>query len=285
MNTKYRFLIYLIVIILVFISYIIYKLIRKELLKDKIKSLSVITLLLTFITYFYVLFSPRGRFIYNMTFTKAILIAISLSLLLFSYGLIKNKSEIYNKNIKYYIIFYLVLLTSITMYIGRLDVHFSLKNLKYFNYYDMVPFESLMRYINHKASLKLILRNIGGNVVMLIPLSFLLMVKNKKYNNILNQIKIILPIILCIEFLQLYSDTGVFDIDDIILNLCGVIVFTFLITRFHIIDKIRNLFYSDLRLNKYIKYSLLFISIIIPTCFLIDTVKISIDYIIKYNLL
>ena len=120
---------------------------------------------------------------------------------------------------------------------------------------------------------------------MLIPLSFLLMIKNKKYNNILNQIKIILPIILCIEFLQLYSDTGVFDIDDIILNLSGVMVFTFLITRFGIINKIRNLFYSDLKLNKYIKYSILFISILIPIYFVANTIGISIKYVIINNLL
>lgn len=285
MNTRYKYLIYLIVIILTLISYMFYKLVKKELLKDKVKTLKDITLILTTITYFYILFSYRGRFIYDMTFMKAILIAVSLSLLIFSYGLIKNKPEIYSKNVKYYIIFYLVLLMSITLYISRIDVDFDLKNLKHFSTDNMIPLESIMRYINHKASLKLLLHNIGGNIFMLIPLSFLLMIKNKKYNNILNQIKIILPTIICIEFLQLYGDCGVFDIDDIILNLVGVIVFTFLITRFHIIDKIRNLFYKDLKLNKYIKYSLLIISLIIPTYFIIDTVIISIKYTITYNLL
>ena len=97
MNTRYKYLIYLIVIILTLISYMFYKLVKKELLKDKVKTLKDITLILTTITYFYILFSYRGRFIYDMTFMKAILIAVSLSLLIFSYGLIKNKPEIYSK--------------------------------------------------------------------------------------------------------------------------------------------------------------------------------------------
>lgn len=285
MITKYRFLIYLVVLFLLLISYITYKLIKKELLKDKIKSLKDITLILTTLTFFYIILSTNGRFIYEMTFSKAILIAISLSLLMFSYGLIKDKNEIYNKNVNYYIIIYLVLLISVTIFIGRLDVDFDIKNFEYFSYCNKVPFKSIIRYFEYNSSMKLILKNIGGNIVMLMPLSFLLMIKNKKYNNILNQIKIILPIILCIEFLQLYSDTGVFDIDDIILNLGGVIVFTFLITRFGIINKIRNLFYLDLKLNKYVKYSLLFISILLPLYFIINTVGISIKYIVNNNLL
>lgn len=284
MFVKYRFLIYLVVLFISLISYITYKLIKKD-LKDKIKALKNITLILTILTYLYVILSTNGRFIYEMTFSKAILIAISLFILIFSYGLIKNKLEIYNKNINYYIIIYLVLLISITIFIGRMDVNFSIKNFKYFSYCNKIPFKSIIRYFEYNSSMKLILKNIGGNIVMLMPLSFLLMIKNKKYNNILNQIKIILPIILCIEFLQLYSDTGVFDIDDIILNLSGVIIFTFIITCFHSIDRIRNLFYKDLNLNKYIKYSLFLISLIVPMWFIVDTVGISIKYIVINNLL
>lgn len=285
MITEYRFLIYLIVITLILITYIVYKSIKKEILNDKIKVLKDIILILTAITFFYIILSTNGRFIYEMTFSKSILIAISLSILIFSYGLIKNKVDIYNKNITYYIIIYLILLISITIFIGRLDVDFDIKNFEYFSYCNKIPFKSIIKYFEYNASTKLILKNIGGNIVMLMPLSFLLMVKNKKYNSIFKQIKIILPIIICIEFLQLYSDTGVSDIDDIILNLGGVIIFTFLITRFHLIDKIRKLFYSDLKLNKYVKYSLFIIASILPLYFIIDTIGISIKYIILKNLL
>lgn len=69
---------------------------------------------------------------------------------------------------------------------------------------------------------------------MIIPFSFLLMIKDEKYNNILRQTLITLPTILIIEFLQAFTHTGTFDIDDILLNYIGTLLFTFIITRFSI---------------------------------------------------
>lgn len=40
---------------------------------------------------------------------------------------------------------------------------------------------------------------------------------------------IILPITISIEILQAFTHTGAFDIDDIILNYLGTIIFTFLL--------------------------------------------------------
>ena len=98
---------------------------------------------------------------------------------------------------------------------------------------------------------------------MLIPLSFLLMIRNKKFNNIFKQALIVLPIIIFIEILQAYTHTGTFDIDDILLNYMGTLIFTFLITRFNIIDKIRNLFYTDFNLNNKVKDIMFYIVLII----------------------
>ena len=47
------------------------------------------------------------------------------------------------------------------------------------------------------------------------------MIKDKKYNNVLKQSIIILPVILIIEVLQASTHTGAFDVDDIILNCLG----------------------------------------------------------------
>ena len=102
---------------------------------------------------------------------------------------------------------------------------------------------------------------------MLIPLSLLLMIKNKKYNNILKQSIIILPITIIIEFLQASTHTGIFDIDDIILNYIGTLIFTFLITRFHFIDKIRNLFYTDFHLKIKTKNILFYTSLLLVIVF------------------
>ena len=117
-----------------------------------------------------------------------------------------------------------------------------------------------MRQIKYDST-ALLLKNIVGNIVMLIPLSFLLMIKNLKNKNILRQSVIIIPIIIIIEVLQAFTHTGSFDIDDIILNYMGVVVFTFLITRFKIIDKIRKLFYTDFKLKLRHKKVLFYISL------------------------
>ena len=102
---------------------------------------------------------------------------------------------------------------------------------------------------------------------MLIPLSFLLMIKNKKYNNILKQTIITLSIIIFIEILQAFTHTGVFDIDDIILNYLGTVISTFIITRFNIIDKIRKLFYTDYKLNDRVKNIIFYTNIILLIIF------------------
>ena len=106
------------------------------------------------------------------------------------------------------------------------------------------------------------------------------MVKDNKYKNIFKQLKIILVMIVCIEFLQLLTGTGTLDIDDVILNSGGVIIFTFLITRFKIIDYIKKIFYFDLKLNKKIAYFLFILSTIIPIIFIIDTFLITIERLI-----
>ena len=87
------------------------------------------------------------------------------------------------------------------------------------------------------------------------------MINNLKYKKILKQSIIILPTIIIIEFFQIFTHTGSFDIDDIILNYIGVVIFTFIITRFKFIDKIRTLFYTDFKLKKYFKYLLFCISL------------------------
>lgn len=102
---------------------------------------------------------------------------------------------------------------------------------------------------------------------MFIPLSFLLMIKNKKYNNILRQTPITLPLIIFIEILQTYTHTGTFDIDDIILNYLGTIIFTFIITRFNLIEKIKKLFYTDYKFNEKLKNYLLYFSLILIIIF------------------
>ena len=86
-------------------------------------------------------------------------------------------------------------------------------------------------------------------------------------------------IVIFIELFQEITWTGAFDIDDIILNLTGPVLFTFLITRFNFIDKIRKLFYNTFKDKKVIKYLIYIISLIIPIIFIIEVTTKVIIYI------
>ncbi len=57
------------------------------------------------------------------------------------------------------------------------------------------PFGTIIPQLNGSSNLS-ISKNIIGNSIMLIPLSFLLMIENKKYNNVFNRLFIVLPIII-----------------------------------------------------------------------------------------
>ena len=231
-------------------------------MKDKI--IKNFILIISILIYIYLVFIGRNQYIYNISYTKIILFVLLICLMIYLYGIINNKEKIYNNNIKWYIALYLLLLISVTFFIGRTDIKFY--NWWYRGQYE--PFHTIISHFEY-GSTSLILKNIIGNSIMLIPLSFLLMIKNKKYKNIFSQTLIILPLIIAIEVLQAYTHVGVFDIDDILLNYFGTIIFTFLITRFSIIDKIKTLFYTDYSIKQNIKNILFYISIIILIMYII----------------
>lgn len=217
---------------------------------------------LSLVLYSYITLIGRNQYIYDMNYLKSILFMLLLSLVIYTYGIKTNNNKTYKTNIILYIIFYMILLFTITFILNRGQIQF------YTWWYrgQCLPLYTIKSQLKYGTSVS-ILKNILGNSIMLIPLSFLLMIKNKKYNNILKQTIITLPIIIFIEILQAFTHTGVFDIDDIILNYLGTVIFTFIITRFNIIDKIKKLFYTDYKLNDRVKNIIFYTSIILLIIF------------------
>ncbi|MBH0350192.1 VanZ family protein [Bacillus cereus] len=119
--------------------------------------------------------------------------------------------------------------------LGRSAFYFG--NLKYFfetgdwhaihgGLINLVPFKSTIRYLTEFDSynLDIVLMNTLGNVIIFIPFGFLLPLLFKQINNVKIASKIFIKFILLIESLQLLTFTGVFDIDDIILNVLGALI-------------------------------------------------------------
>ncbi|MBK5450449.1 VanZ family protein [Bacillus sp. TH22] len=119
--------------------------------------------------------------------------------------------------------------------LGRPAFYFG--NLKYFfetgdwhsihgGLINLIPFRSIIRYLTEFDSynLDIVLMNTLGNVIIFIPFGFLLPLLFKQINNVKMASKIFIKFILLIESLQLLTFTGVFDIDDIILNMLGALI-------------------------------------------------------------
>lgn len=227
-------------------------------MKEKFHFLKNMLLITSLLTYSYLTFIGRNQYIFNMSYTKCITFILLICLLLYIYGVIENKNKTYKANVNIYILLYFVLLVSVTFFIGRTDIKFY--NWWYAGQYE--PFYTITSQLHYGTKLS-ILKNLIGNSIMLIPLSFLLIMKNDKYKNIFKQSIIILPTIITIELLQAFTHTGTFDIDDIILNYLGTVIFTFLITRFSIINKIKKIFYTDYRIKNSIKYIIFYLTLFI----------------------
>lgn len=231
-------------------------------MNKKLCLIKQIVFVINIIIFVFITLLERNQYLYNMSYTKCILFMIMISSFLYICGIVINDDKTYKNNIIEYIVLFILLLIVVTFFIGRTDI-------KFYNWWcagQYNPFYTIISQFKYGGSIS-ILKNIFGNGIMLIPLSFLLMIKNKRYKNVFKQTLIILPTIICIEVLQAFTHTGIFDIDDIILNYFGTIIFTFLITRFEIIDKIRKLFFTDFKLKNKIKYRIFVICLLVILIF------------------
>lgn len=193
---------------------------------------------------------------YSFSYLSALVFSILLALFTFSTGLIVNEKEFYQRNIIKYYILYFVLLILLTMFINRTGASILEKKLldNYIHTINIIPFKTIIDYLVGTANLSIKITNIIGNLIAFIPLSFLLILKDKKYSQIKYQALYLGITVLLIELLQLITSTGRFDIDDFILNIGGALLFVFLLNRLNSLNKIKNIFYRDFHLPKVIKY-------------------------------
>lgn len=85
---------------------------------------------------------------------------------------------------------------------------------------NFVPLHTIKMYMNFPSIYWAII-NLVGNVVVFIPLGFLLPISFKKIKHFPKTFFISLALILLIEFGQLLTGLGEFDVDDILLNILG----------------------------------------------------------------
>ena len=229
-------------------------------IKKKNITCKYIFLIMNLISYLYMIL------FHNVTFISSIVYLSLLSIYVFISGISINDKKEYKRNINIYIMIYILCLISILFLVGRPPIRIS--NSWYIS--ELIPFKTIISQLKY-GSTNEIVRNIIGNLCLFIPLSFLLILKDNKYKNILRQTLILLPSILMTELLQMITSVGVFDIDDIILNYFGVLLFIIIMNIVNI-DKIRKLFNSDFHLKSKTKRVLDVVIIFILIIFMLKNI-------------
>ena len=88
---------------------------------------------------------------------------------------------------------------------------------------NLVPFRTIETYISD-LSFNVAFTNIFGNIILFIPLGFLMPMAFPSQRNIIKTMISCFLLILSVEILQLILFLGSFDIDDLILNLLSCFI-------------------------------------------------------------
>ena len=88
--------------------------------------------------------------------------------------------------------------------------------------YNLIPFRSMSTQIT-RITQWWALKNLLGNIIPFIPFGFLLPITYKKFSSAIKVLSIGLVSILLIEIFQFFTKLGNFDVDDIILNMIGIV--------------------------------------------------------------
>lgn len=172
-------------------------------------------------------------FIAQMTEVSRLVLLGASSLFLYIGGFLLSKYLDNNKPMKInlYIFFglYLILLITLTLFDSlwlRNGFNFSgFDNIQ--DRINLVPFKTIMTFVKEFDSMystSQIMLNLFGNVCAFMPMALFLLLLFKRQNKAFQFVITLILMILGIEFLQLITGSGRFDIDDLILNLFGAVL-------------------------------------------------------------
>lgn len=129
-------------------------------------------------------------------------------------------------------LYLLILVTFFDSLLGRNISSITILNreeiISYIDYgFNIVPFKTIFSYItrllNGNLNLSIFIKNIGGNLIMLMPFALFILILNDKIK-LKSFIKTVFIVSICIEVLQFITQSGSCDIDDIILNVLGATI-------------------------------------------------------------
>lgn len=151
-----------------------------------------------------------GELVYNFFFIASVFFTNRL-IANHYYDTIEDRKRMNKVSYIIALVIYIIMFFNLTIF-GRI--------VNWFNTYNLIPFKTIIGYWAFPNAHNTII-NILGNIVILMPVQFLIM---KIFDIRKFRISLIIDISLSllIEIIQLISHAGVFDIDDIILNVLGM---------------------------------------------------------------
>ena len=95
--------------------------------------------------------------------------------------------------------------------------------------YNLIPFETVRLFVRLLDSSdpdlrRLAVVNLGGNIIMFIPLGWLLPARFPKLRSLVRTLAAVAVMIICVELIQLFALVGSCDTDDLILNVSGATI-------------------------------------------------------------
>lgn len=154
----------------------------------------------------------------------------------------QNKAKVLPKiNMWIWFALYIVMLLNLTLfdeYFGRTGIAMISNNTSTIRKYltenfNIVPFATINNYIialkNHNLTITSFIYNIFGNLLAFAPFAFFLPRLFKSIDKIYKFIILTSIFIISIETLQMFTQSGSFDVDDYILNLLGSLIVYFII--------------------------------------------------------
>ena len=202
----------------------------------------ILSLVSIFITVYYLALEVNK---YVNVDIKSKMIFISISVIVFYLStLLLDKSNYIKINIKKMnLYFHFSLYLFIIIFMMLFDINFGRGIEKINNNYsfyinncvNLIPFKTILSYLTSgNFTTKTIIINIVGNLLAFSPLALFIPLSNKKSNNIKSIIIKTTCIVLILEITQLITLSGSLDIDDLILNLSGVVLMYLVIKKLKI---------------------------------------------------
>jgi glycopeptide antibiotics resistance protein len=111
------------------------------------------------------------------------------------------------------------------------------------NSINIFPFKTISTYVkalyNGNMNIDIPLKNLGGNLILFLPMGIYLPLLTKKVNDIKSYSIFMVSLLFSVEVMQLITRRGSFDIDDFILNMLGAFL-GFAIWKTKLVQKLLN---------------------------------------------